>query len=147
MWSKSSSMKLSAILVKLMFVVLVFMTFLIPSLARWYDSTSTRQAVFVPLCITLYFSLIPAFILLLRLDELLKNIRGGAVFIARNCEILRVMSYCCFAVTALYFGFGFIRVFSFLISFAACFIGLILRILKNVFVQAVAIREENDFMI
>ncbi|MEA5051407.1 MAG: DUF2975 domain-containing protein [Oscillospiraceae bacterium] len=147
MWSKSNSMKLSAILVKVMFALLVCAVFLIPTLARWYDSTSTREPVIVPLCVTLYFTLVPAFILLLRLNELLGNIRCGAVFIERNCEILRAISYCCFAIAILFFGFGFIRVFAFLISFAAFFIGLILRVLKNVFVQAVEIREENDYMI
>ena len=134
MWSKSNSIKLSSILVKVLFVCLIAAVFLIPFGARYYDyvstgyynGTVTRATVFVPLCITLYFTLVPAFILLVKLNRLLENIRADKVFVNENCGIMRLMSYCCFA---------------------AGFMGLILRVLKNVFAKAVELREENDSVI
>lgn len=147
MWSKSNSVKLSSILVKIMFVCCVASIFLIPAVAKFYDGVSAREPVFLPLCITLYFALIPAFILLVNLNTLLENIKAEQVFIKKNCAILRLISYCCFAIAAIFFGFGFFRALAFLIAFAAGFFGLILRVLKNVFVKAVEIREENDAVI
>ncbi|NLC79378.1 MAG: DUF2975 domain-containing protein [Ruminococcaceae bacterium] len=135
MWSKSNSIKLSSILVKFMFVCCVAAVFLVPAVSKFYDGVSAREPVFLPLCLTLYFALVPAFILLVNLNELIENMRDEKVFIERNCAILRLMSYCCFAIAAIFFGFGFFRFLAFLISFAAVFFGIILRVLKNVLLR------------
>ena len=54
---------------------------------------------------------------------------------------------CCFAASLIFIYFGFIRYFALFIVVAAAFFGLILRVVKNVFEQAIEIREENDFTI
>ena len=102
---------------------------------------------FVPLCATLYASLLPAFIALSRLMNLLGSVRRGEVFTKASCDDLRALSYCCFSVTVIFCAFGFYRELAFLVAFAAAFMGLILRVLKNVFEEAVALREENDAVI
>lgn len=147
MWTKCKSLKLSTILVKLVFVLLFLTIFLIPVGVKWYDVISNRPELFKPLCITLYVTLIPAFVVIIVLDKLLSNIRKEQIFISQNVTILRIISWCCFAVAIIFLIFRFWLPLSFLISFAAAFFGLILRVLKNVFEQAVAMRIENDFTI
>lgn len=147
MWTKCKSLILSTILVKIVFGILVIMVFSIPFLVKWYDSISVREEVFVPLTIILYLAMVPAFVIVFVLNRLLSNIRKEQVFIDQNVTILRIISWCCFTVSILFFIFGFWRELSFLIAFAAAFFGLILRVLKNVFEQAVAMRIENDFTI
>ncbi len=147
MWTKCKSLRLSVILVKIVFLLLVISIFMIPFMVKWYDYISARPDISVPLSVTLYLALIPAFVVIAVLDRLLSNIRNGQVFVNQNVTILRIISWCSFAVSVIFFIFGFWRELSFLIAFAAAFFGLILRVLKNVFEQAVAIREENDFTI
>ena len=81
------------------------------------------------------------------LDMLLANIRKGQPFISRNVTLLRIISYCCFAVSVLFIYFSFLKPFGFAIVFAAAFFGVILRVVKNCFEQAVALREENDLTV
>jgi hypothetical protein len=116
-------------------------------MAEWYDRVSGSDKIFIPLCMTLYSTLIPGFVVAFSLNKLLLNIRKELIFVDQNVTILRVISWCCFIVSIIFLCFGFLREFAFLISFAAAFFGLILRVLKNVFEQAVAMRVENDFTI
>lgn len=147
MWTKWKSLRLTTVLVKIVFLLLIIAIFTIPILAEWYDSVSVREEVFIPLCITLYLTLIPAFVVVFSLNKLLLNIRKEQIFVDQNVTILRIISWCCYMVSIIFFVFGFWRELSFLIAFAAAFFGLILRVLKNVFEQAVAMRVENDFTI
>ncbi len=147
MWSKNKSLCLSTVIVKLVFLVLIITVFIIPVLVKWYVSQYGNEDVLIPLCVTLYASLFPAFGAIIALNKLLSNIKKDQVFIHQNVTILRCISWCCYVVTIIFFIFGFFRPLSFLISFAAAFFGLILRVLKNVFEQAVTMREENDYTI
>lgn len=97
--------------------------------------------------ITLYLAAAVALVIVTALDRLLSNIRQDKVFIPANVKILRLISYCCFAVSVIFIYFSFIRPFAWLVVIAAAFFGLILRVIKNVFEQAIVIKEENDFTI
>lgn len=81
------------------------------------------------------------------LNRILSNVKTGAVFTAGTVKMLRVISYCCFAAAVIFAVLGIWRLLALLLCFAAAFVGLLLRVLKNVFQQAVLIREENDFTI
>ena len=147
MWTKSKSVLLSSILVKIVFVLLIGSAFFLPQLVKWYDAVSLRESVFIPLTITLYATLIPALIAIISLNKLIGNIDKETIFIDQNVKMLRIISWCCFAVSLIYGIFGFFILLSFIICFAAAFFGLILRVIKNVFEQAIEIREENEFTI
>ena len=77
----------------------------------------------------------------------MKNIKNDIVFKPENCQHLRYISWCCILVAIPFGIFGFWRSLGFLVAFAAGFFGLILRVLKNVFVRAVELQEENDYTI
>lgn len=144
----SLSLIITDICVKIAFLLVIAACFAAPWLIRVYDDANIqRGSVYLPLLITLYASVVPSLAILSSLYLLLKNIKRGVVFIARNTRYLRIIGYCCFALSLIFFGFGFYRPLSFAITLAAAFMGLILRVLKNVFAEAVALREENDYTI
>ena len=64
-----------------------------------------------------------------------------------NVTILRILSYCCIFVGIEYVVFGHKYISMLFFAFAALFIGLILRVIKNVFDKAIELREENDYTI
>lgn len=150
MWNKDRSIVLSQILVKICYVVLAVCVIAAPRLVRLYETvveTQRAQSVYVPLLITLYSCVPPAVTALVCLDLLLHNIKKNRAFVGQNVKLLRSLSLCCFCVAVIFVYFSVLRPFAFLIVFAAGFLGIILRVVKNCFQQAVAIREENDFTI
>ena len=147
---KNFSVALSLVLVRIVFALIIVSCFAGPYIVKIYDEgiiKLTGQSVFVPLIVTLYCSAVPAVLLVIALDRLISNIKRGDVFTAKNVTMLRIISYCCFAASVIFVYFSFIRPFAWLIVAAAAFFGLILRVIKNVFEQAIEIKEENDFTI
>ncbi len=71
----------------------------------------------------------------------------GQVFIMKNVVSLRHISWCCFLGAAIclvsalyYFPWA-------LVGVAAAFMGLIVRVVKNVFARAVSLQDDADFTI
>lgn len=95
----------------------------------------------------LYLCNIPGFTLLLSMGKLLKNLDGDRVFVPENVGILRRVSICCFAACLICFAGGFFVYMLFLVSAAAGFMGLIVRIVKNVFQEAIPMRDELDYTV
>ena len=148
MWTKSKSLLLSRIMTLAFFILLIVGTFLLPRLVRGYIALSgKKQDIYLPLLITLYASVPPAGALLICLYRLLHYIGLGEVFTEKNIFLLRVISWFCFLIAVIYGVFCFRYVLAILIGAAAAFVGIILRVVKNVFEQAVAIKAENDFTI
>lgn len=149
MLSKSKSLVLTSILVKVVFVLLIAAVFCIPVCVEWYDVTSRSvsgevRSAYWPLMIALYASVAAAFPLVIALDRLVTNIKKGDVFVKANVTILHIMSYCCFAVSLIWLAVVYWRLLVFVVCFAAAFFGLILRVIKSVFEEAVSIKEENE---
>ena len=76
-----------------------------------------------------------------------KEIRKGEIFIRENVRRMRIISWCCAcaagvcALSALYYlPFAFVAA-------AAGFMALIVRIVKNAFEQAIAMKDELDLTI
>ena len=69
------------------------------------------------------------------------------MFINQKATLLRAVSWCCFAISLITFvGAFFYMPFGF-IALAGGFVGMMLRVLKNVMQSAVELREENDLTI
>ncbi len=99
------------------------------------------------LLLNLYLCSIPGYILLYSLYQLLKNIEGKAVFIPQNVVYLRRVSWCCVAA-ALFCGItAFVWPSHGVIALAAAFMALIVRVVKNVFAQAILMQDELDFTV
>ena len=150
MWNKDKSIVLSQILIKICYAGVVACSVAAPAIVKLYDykvNVLSGKSVYTPLLITLYACVPFAVAALVCLDILLWNIQKNRAFIQQNVMLLRAISYCCFCVAAIFIYFSILKPFAFAIVFAALFFGLILRVVKNCFQQAVAIREENDFTI
>ena len=129
--------------------VFIFAAFLPKMLQAYIELSPTYIQLLqvMPLMVVLYLCCLPALAALFALDRLLANMKKHEVFVHPNVRYLRIISWCCFAVAAflgcaVYYYLVFAAV-----AIVAAFFGLILRVVKNVIQQAVAIKEENDFTI
>ena len=149
MWNKDKSIILSQILIKICYVGIVVCAIIAPKLVELYAESVGEggASLYTPLLATLLCCVPPGIIALVCLDVLLWNIQKNRAFIDRNVKMLRAISYCCFCVAVIFIYFAVLRPFAFVIVFVAGFFGIILRVVKNCFQQAIAIREENDFTI
>ena len=96
---------------------------------------------------SMYIGVLLAICALYGLIKLLHNITADKVFISENVSFLRLISWCCFgaALVTVVASFEYFPVI--IISIAAAFVGLILRVVKNVMQAAVELKEENDLTI
>lgn len=152
MWSKTRSLALSRILVTAFSAMIFMMTFFVPFFAEWYEGASLgkgliKGSVKVPTIVILYISEAFAVWALAELHILLHNISKDNVFVLRNVKSLRSISWACIFAGAAFCVLALWRYLFFLAAVAAVMIGLIIRVLKNVFEQAVEIKSENDFTI
>ena len=79
--------------------------------------------------------------------SLLLAIRRGDVFSAANVARIRAVSWGCIAASALFAALAPKYYISAAVAFIAFFVGLCIRIVKNAFEEAVALKEENDFTV
>lgn len=148
MWNPGKSALLSSVCTKIVIVAVICFAFAAPYLVKNYVLYTMKDPhVIKPLIATIYACALPGLIALFALDRLLANIKVKDVFIEKNVKYLRIISWCSFAVSAILFVSGFYYLLFLLIAVAAAFFGLILRVVKNVIEQAVAIKKENDFTI
>lgn len=148
MTKEKRSIAITSVLIKVAIVLCTAALFLMPYAAKMYEQISfQRDNVTVPLLITFYMCAAFGFVILFVLNKLIKNIGSEKVFIDENVKLLKILSYCCFAIAVVTLIFARFRILVFVITFAAAFIGLILRVIKNCFTEAIRLREENDFTI
>ena len=148
MWTKDYSIRLSVFFTRFFLVLLAAGLFLAPQVVGWFiESAGGRPVYTVRICAAFYCCAGPAAVLLLSLNRLLAGISLGEVFTAGNIALLRRCSWCCMIVAAICLLFPAALFYCLLVAAAAAFIGLILRVIKNVFQQALALKEENDYTI
>jgi len=148
MWSKSKSLALSYLITIVLFFVLIAVAIFLPGLISDYLYLYHKnQSLYHALLGMFYSSLIPAFCAIFSLYRLLRNISKNIIFDCSNVTLLRILSWCCFLVTGIFFIFGFMYTFCLILAFAAIFFGLILRVIKNVFEKAIELKEENEYTI
>ena len=135
-------------------VLVVACAALLPQMMEWYGARLPAQyadvyvgAYSTPLTLILYLCCVPAMAALLCLDRLLRNIRREEVFTEGNVKLLRALSWLCFATAAIFAIAGRFYLLFIAAAVAGAFIGLILRVVKNVIQQAVLIKAENDYTI
>lgn len=148
MWTKDLSIRLSVFFTRLFLVLLGVGILFAPRIVGWCLELTGGRPVFVGrICAAFYCCVGPAAVLLVSLHRLLDSISQGEVFTRGNIALLRYCSWCCMIVSVICLGFTFTLFYFLLVSAAAAFVGLILRVVKNVFQQAMALKEENDYTI
>jgi len=149
MWSDRKSLVLSKICVILFMVLMVACLALAPRFVAWLVSTSSQahlagKALFL---VTVYIGAVPAAGLLVCLYILLHRIGAGDVFIDANTTCLRQISWCCFAGSVVCLVSGLYYLPWVVVGVAAAFMGLIVRVVKNVIAKAVSLQDDADFTI
>ena len=147
-WSKNSSIELSRACVILFMILLAALDIGCYWAVGWFVRLRlmNRDSVFLMMA-TIYLCSVFGWVLLMRLWQLLQNIRAQLVFDMRNVHLLRQVSWCCVGagavclVSCLYY-LPFIAV-----AIAAGFMALIVRIVKNIFQQAIDMKSELDLTI
>ncbi len=149
MWNREKSITLSKLCILIFLGLLLAVVVSAPWLTHWFVNFSQAglqgdQSYFLA---TIYVGFIPAVYLLYSMLGLLRRIDAGRVFVAENVELLRRISWSCFlgAVIALVSVFYYFPWF--FVAVAAAFMGLIVRVLKNVFAQAVELKNEADYTV
>jgi len=143
MWNQKRSITLSKICVVIFSLALVLFAVRANSLVEFLD-LQTDPFKFL---ITIYSGCVPAVILLWNLFFLLNRIEKDEVFINRNVDSLRRISWSCIAGGLICFISGFYYIPWFVVAIAAAFMGLIVRVVKNVVAQAVELKSESDYTI
>lgn len=147
MWSAKKSILLSKICTAVVFTVALFCIVTVPWLDWFLFATGIEQPFYGLFVATLELGGVLALFLLAQLFTLLKNIGRDEVFTKSNVNLLRYISWCCFAGAIITFASGFYYVPWFFVAAAAGFVGLIVRVVKNVIAKAVIIKEENDLTV
>lgn len=149
MWNDKKSISLSKICVLIFAVILIGTALSASWLVRWLLDFSRadlagKETFFLS---TIYSGSIPAAVLLFCLYRLLRYIELGQVFITANVECLRRISWSCFAGAIICFAsipYYFPWIF---VAVAAAFMGLIVRVIKNIIAQAVELKNESELTI
>ena len=154
MWSHDNSTVLSLICTRIVAAAVIVCAFFVPGIVGYYTNSqyNGREAIAptgrMQVTAGIYICLLIALFILYMLDRLLSTIRKEEIFIPQNVSYLRGISWACFAmcVPCLLVSVYGSQIFLF-IMVAAAFMGLILRVVKNVIESAVLIKEENDYTV
>jgi hypothetical protein len=145
MWNAKKSTVLSLVMTYVCAAALIAMMFIAPSfLNYWYNSF---QSLVKTVLVVFYCCCPIAFAAIYCLLRLLSNIRKEYIFENQNVSLLRLLSWCCFGVTLVTFIGGILYLPFYLVAGSSLFLGLILRVVKNVIAAAVEIKTENELTV
>ena len=99
------------------------------------------------LIVSVYLCSIPAWITLWSLRRILHRIQKGEVFTEANTKDMRRTSWCCMMVAAICLVSAIFFPTLSVIAAASAFMGLIVRIVRDAFRQAVSMKDELDFTV
>lgn len=140
MWDNSKSLLLTTWWMRIAMVVWCILGIAVPTLFFMqqisFDILILFGLLFVPILLAFY-----------GLHKMLSNIQQGLIFSVQNTASLRLVSWACFfaAIFLLIAAFKWpVLIFA---SGVIGFLGLFVRVIKNMLSEAIAIKEENDFTI
>jgi hypothetical protein len=147
MWNDSKSILLSRVSVVLFMVLLVAADIAAPWLIPMTFSYVVKPGWAGWFFATIYAGTVPAAILLIGLYRLLRRIERGEVFVQKNVDGLRIISWCCLAGALISAASALYYVPWVMVAIAAAFVALIVRVVKNVFARAVSLQDDVDHTI
>ena len=140
MWDNSKSLLLTTWWMRIAIVVWCILGIAVPTLFFMqqisFDILILFGLLFVPILLAFY-----------GLHKMLSNIQRGVIFSVQNTASLRLVSWACFfaAIFLLIAAFKWpVLIFA---SGVIGFLGLFVRVIKNMLSEAIVIKEENDFTI
>lgn len=168
MWNKEKSVRFTHFMVRMFYLILTavaVISVVVPITVKF-----DREFVFY--IVPFYISAPAGYIALVCLDKLLIHIKQGIVFDNKNVKLLRIFSWLCFFVSMVTFLFvavvifrmyldtvgainvyfitiadWYYSIFAFSVAVAELFVGVVVRVVKNIFEAAIKIKEENELTI
>lgn len=148
MLSQTKSVKLSLYLTDFIIALFCAAAVFLPRFTKWYITYMGRPANVRAVILAVCYTCLPfAMTALFSLRQLLKNIMRGDTFVTDNIKRLNILFLCCIAAAVISFFSGYFYLPFYIISVAAAFFSLILRVIKNVFRSAIEIKAENELTI
>lgn len=153
--SKKASVTLSLIIAGGFFAGLVVLGVLMPgivnALLRFPGEITSRVSVTatdnIIVLVVAYVILAICMLADIMIFMLLKRVRDGKVFSEKSVCLIRYISWCCFLIGLLFIVPGYYFTLAFVVAFAAMFLGLCVRVVKNVIEEATEIKSENDLTV
>ncbi|MBQ3602651.1 MAG: DUF2975 domain-containing protein [Clostridia bacterium] len=149
--SNKHSVNLSLAISVVFFAVCIAGLFVMPFLSELLLSMRNGRVLGenVTVFVTVIAYLILAVFMLadILLFNLLLRVKRSLVFTAKSVSLIRGVSWCCFAAGILFCCLGLFFNLSFVVGFMGAFLGLCLRVTKNVIAEATEIKSENDLTV
>lgn len=144
---QNAALKVSICFTAVFALALAALTFTGPWTVKWLCEFTNNQPIEKFLLGITYLAVPAGWGAIIILIRLLLNIDRGIVFDIRNTKMLSVLSWLC-----LYIGFlsGFAThwyIPFIIVSVSALFIGLIVRVVRNIIGEAIIIKDENDLTV
>ena len=95
-----------------------------------------------------YVALVFIVVIDVLLFVLLLRVKAGKVFTNESIALIRGVSWGCYLVAGVFCGLAYYFTFvALMVAFVAAFLGLCLRVVKNVIEEATEIKNENDLTV
>ncbi len=152
MWNSKKSVKLSLVVCFLTIIAIVIVSVFANGFAvKYFDyfdkSDHSQYLKYIGFIYSFYISAVFGIVAVISLIKMLFRIKNGNPFCKENVKSLKIISWCCFIVALVTLTGSFFYIPLIIVTVAAGFFGLILRVVKNVIQSAVELREENDLTI
>lgn len=144
---ENKSIILSLVFTSLFALAMIFLTFSIPWFVPFLCELLKHENDVTFMTVVAYLAVPAGWGAVILLYRLLFNINNKRVFVNKNVKFLNILSWLCFYVgivsavaSSRYVAFVFV-------SISAFFIGLIIRIVRNIIEEAIKLKEENELTI
>ena len=150
---KKVSLIISIVLTVIFFICCICTAVFLPMIVYWICQGMAKFFILSDGKILLFKILSYAIVTLagiaaVMLFLLLMRVYHGMVFTEKSVALIRGISWCCFAIAAVFFGLSyFLIIVGFALAFVAILLGLCLRVVKNVIEEATEIKAENDLTV
>ncbi len=147
MYTSEKSTKLTLYITYAFMVLLgIMMVVAIPG-AKWFFGDFIRENTISTLLGAFYICCPAAWLALVFIVKILKNILSERIFTNETVSFLRYLSWCCAFVAVACTVSGIFYMPLLVFALGAAFMMLILRVLKNVMAKATEIKNENELTI
>ncbi len=145
-WSMKNSVCLSRVFIGFFAVLLLGLDVMGFFTSEMEEVLKPSQLNWLRACV--YACSVPAWVALWDLWKLTWNLEKGQVFTPGTIRLTRIIAWCCFAAAIISCVCAlFIHVSVIVVSVAAALMGLIVRMVKNVLEQALAMKNELDYTV
>ncbi len=135
MWNQSKSLVLTAWWIR-------------AALVLWLELPLTALFLREPAILVLFYLIfVPVLTALYGLNKMLRNIQRGVVFAAMNVSCLRLVSWACFFAAVFLLVAACLWPMLILAAGGIGFLGLFVRVIKNMLAEAISLKQENDLTI